>query len=119
MILDFDWVDGTTDTVTFYNDGAGPDPYPSPWGVYPFNVTADVDHIYGDNGNFTVYVTITDDDGGSATVSQDIIVIRILIFLFTFALYIALNCVLNISFSSIQNRIARQPKKGFGSFKGK
>jgi hypothetical protein len=72
VILDFDWGDGTTDTVTFYNDGVGPDPFPSPWGVYPFNVTADVDHIYGDDGDFTVNVTIMDDDGGSVTVSQDI-----------------------------------------------
>ncbi len=72
LILDFDWGDGTTETVTFYNDGVGPDPDPSPGGTYPFTITADVDHIYGDNGDFTATVTISDDDGGSVSVAQDI-----------------------------------------------
>jgi hypothetical protein len=72
IILDFDWGDGTTETVTFFNDGVGPDPYPSPGGVFPFQVTADVDHIYGDNGDFTVTATVSDDDGGSASFSSDI-----------------------------------------------
>ena len=72
LILDFDWGDGTTETVTYYNDGVGPDPYPSPWGTYPFIITALVEHIYGDNGDFTVEVTISDDDGGSVTQSAKI-----------------------------------------------
>ncbi|MCK4444192.1 MAG: PKD domain-containing protein, partial [Thermoplasmata archaeon] len=72
IILDFDWGDGTTETVTFYNDGVGPDPYPSPLGVYPFNVTASVNHTYGDDGDFTVNVTISDDDGGNVTESAAI-----------------------------------------------
>lgn len=72
LILDFDWGDGTTETVTFYNDGVGPDPYPSPWGTYPFAITASVEHTYGDDGDFTVDVTISDDDGGSVTESAKI-----------------------------------------------
>ncbi len=72
IILDFDWGDGTTETVTFYNDGVGPDPYPSPQGVYPFNVNASVNHTYGDNGDFTMNVTISDDDGANVTESVTI-----------------------------------------------
>jgi hypothetical protein len=72
LILEFDWGDGTTETVTFYNDGVGPDPYPSPWGTYPFIITTSVEHIYGDDGDFTVDVTISDDDGGSVAESAKI-----------------------------------------------
>lgn len=74
IILEFDWGDGTTETVVFYNDGVGPDPDPSPLGVYPFNISASVPHTYGDNGNFTVTVTVSDDDGGSVTTTREIIV---------------------------------------------
>lgn len=72
IVFEFDWGDGTTETVTFYNDGVGPDPDPSPWGVFPFQVTANVDHIYGDNGDFTITVTVSDDDGGTVSLSADI-----------------------------------------------
>jgi hypothetical protein len=74
IILEFDWGDGTTETVTYFNDGVGPDPYPSPGGVFPFLVTADVDHTYGDDGAFTVTMTVSDDDGGSVSLSSDIVV---------------------------------------------
>ncbi|UCE38709.1 MAG: hypothetical protein JSW00_05635, partial [Thermoplasmata archaeon] len=62
------WGDGTSDTVTiYYNDGANPDPYPSPWGTYPFTATDTVDHIYGDNGVYTIILTVRDDDNGETT----------------------------------------------------
>jgi hypothetical protein len=74
ITLDFDWGDGTTETLTFFNDGVGPDPDPSPGGIFPFKVIADVDHQYGDNGVFTVALTVSDDDGGSVTLSDNITV---------------------------------------------
>ncbi|UCD91763.1 MAG: PKD domain-containing protein [Methanobacteriota archaeon] len=74
IILEFDWGDGTTETVVFYNDGVGPDPDPSPLGTYPFSISADVPHTYGDDGKFTVTVTVSDDDAGSVTTTRDIVV---------------------------------------------
>jgi len=74
LVLDFDWGDGTTETVVFYNDGVGPDPDPSPWGLFPFFISTDLNHTYGDNGDFTVTLTITDDDGGNVSISRDITV---------------------------------------------
>jgi PKD repeat protein len=65
LTFTWNWGDGTSDTITiFFNDGVGPDPYPSPWGTYPFSVTDTVDHIYGDNGNYSITLTVEDDDGG-------------------------------------------------------
>ncbi|UCE39637.1 MAG: PKD domain-containing protein [Thermoplasmata archaeon] len=52
-------------TNTFYNDGTGPDPYPSPWGTFPFYTTDTQSHTYGDDGVFNVTLTVTDDDRGS------------------------------------------------------
>ena len=65
LIISIDWGDGTSDTETFYNNGVGPDPPNSGEGVYPFTVYSNLTHIYGDNGGFTVQVTVEDDDGGS------------------------------------------------------
>lgn len=64
LIFTWDWGDGTSTTNIYYNNGVSPDPYPSPSGVYPFLVTDSVSHVYGDNGNFTVILTVVDDDGG-------------------------------------------------------
>ncbi len=37
----WDWGDGTSATAkTYFNDGAGPDPYPSHGGTSPFTATA-------------------------------------------------------------------------------
>ncbi|UCE36359.1 MAG: PKD domain-containing protein [Thermoplasmata archaeon] len=55
---------GPTITNVYYNDGIGPDPYPSPEGIYPFTVSDMIEHIYGDNGVYYVTLTVEDDDGG-------------------------------------------------------
>jgi PKD repeat protein len=75
------WGDGTSDVVTiYYNNGVSPEPeynqvtneIKSPWGTFPFSATDTVDHTYGDNGVYTVTLTIEDDDGGSITYIIDI-----------------------------------------------
>jgi streptogramin lyase len=61
--LTFSWNLGAT--TTYFNDGLGPDPFPSPWGVFPF-VAADAASVTFDApGVYLVAVTVADDDGGS------------------------------------------------------
>ena len=76
LTFTWNWGDGTPDTVTtYYNNNAGPEPVydpitnevKSPWGTYPFNATDTVSHIYGDNGEYSVTLTVKDDDGGVTT----------------------------------------------------
>jgi uncharacterized repeat protein (TIGR01451 family) len=61
---------GPTITLVFYNDGIGPDPVKSPWGVYPFNASDSVSHTYGDNYEYNLILTVTDDDGGIFTATS-------------------------------------------------
>jgi PKD repeat protein len=64
--LKFTWEfeHGPTITNIYYNDGIGPDPYPSSLGTFPFTVSDMMGHTYGDNGVFLVTLTVEDDDGG-------------------------------------------------------
>jgi outer membrane protein assembly factor BamB len=64
------WSDKTT---IYYNDGTGPDSYPSPT-INPGNITENATCQFGDDGIFTVNLTVTDDDGGSTTVMTNITV---------------------------------------------
>ena len=59
------WGDGTTPTATtYFNDGIGPDSYPSPGGTFPFTAADACAHIYNATGTFTVILRLSDDDGG-------------------------------------------------------
>jgi outer membrane protein assembly factor BamB len=65
---------GPSITNVYYNDGTNPDPYPSPLGNFPFNASDVVEHIYGDNGEFYVMLTVIDDDNGTTTFNTTVTV---------------------------------------------
>jgi hypothetical protein len=69
LTFTWDWGDATSDITIYYNDGVAPDPYPSPE-VNPMDVTDTVSHVYMEPGDYTMTLTVTDDDGGSDTVAQ-------------------------------------------------
>ncbi len=76
LTFEWSWSYGAPcDTTTEYlNDPMyDPDPYPSPT-VNPRDVTESRSCQYGDNGVFTVILTVTDDDGGSTTVTTTVTV---------------------------------------------
>jgi hypothetical protein len=69
LTFTWSWGDATADTATtYYNDGIGPDPYPSPE-VNPVAVTDAATHLFGTQGTFPVSLTVEDDDGGAASLS--------------------------------------------------
>jgi hypothetical protein len=66
--LIFNWSIGIVNI--YYNDGVGPDPFPSPWGTYPFGVSDTISHPY--SGPETITLIVTDDDGGLTTATIDL-----------------------------------------------
>jgi Tol biopolymer transport system component len=52
------------DEVTYFNQGNEADPFPSPWGTYPFHVTHTDTVVFSKPGVRNVRVDIYDDDGG-------------------------------------------------------
>lgn len=58
------WELGPSFERLYFNDGTGPDPYPSPNGIFPFSILDSSTHTYGDNGNYSIVLSVKDDDGG-------------------------------------------------------
>ncbi len=78
--LTFEWDFGDSTTIvtsTYYNDGIGPDPDPSPNGTFPFTASDTLNHIYGDDYNYTLSLKVTDDDGGMTTFTTTVIVYNV------------------------------------------
>jgi hypothetical protein len=76
LTFTWDWDDGTPDDQTiYYNDGSGPDPYPSPEGNYPFSAFDTKGHIFWAGGTYDVELQVLDDDGGVDSVVLAIILI--------------------------------------------
>ncbi|UCE37261.1 MAG: hypothetical protein JSW00_17580 [Thermoplasmata archaeon] len=77
--LTFTWEfeSGPTIMNLYYNDGVGLDPYPSPWGIFPFSRTDTVQHTYDAIGIYTINLTVEDDDGGISYYTTTIVVINI------------------------------------------
>lgn len=77
LTFSWSWGEGSSESRIYFNDGVGPDPPQSPWGTWPFTAADIATHSYGDNGVFTVTLTVTDDDGGSTSWSGQVTVINL------------------------------------------
>jgi len=73
VTVTIDWGDGTTETRTYFADGVGPDPYPSPGG-FAVDLSDVAAHAYSATGTYLVSVSVADDDGGTSLVSLVIFV---------------------------------------------
>jgi len=73
VTVTIDWGDGVVSVMTYFNDGIGPDPYPSPGGL-AVNLTHVAAHAYGLPGAYVVTITVGDDDGGLAVMTFDVLV---------------------------------------------
>jgi hypothetical protein len=67
----------TTYTNIHYCDGVGPDPMPSPYGIFPMTTTDTVTHSQGDNGIYTLVLSVIDDDFGMAIYSTTVTVLNV------------------------------------------
>lgn len=70
--LTFAWNDG--DAATYFNDGVGPDPLPSPFGTFPFAASDTGTATWALPGLETLGLSLTDDDGGYDSDSASVLV---------------------------------------------
>jgi PKD repeat protein len=69
LTFTWSWDDGTADTATtYFNDGSGADPYPSP-DVSPITQTDTAPHTFVSSGKYNITLKVVDDDGGQATMT--------------------------------------------------
>lgn len=68
LTFTWDWGDNSTETRTYFNNGIGPDPYPSP-DVNPASVDDVATHSFPGGGTYVVTLTVADDDGGSTVIT--------------------------------------------------
>jgi hypothetical protein len=61
--LTFAWNFGAT--AIYYNDGANPDPFPSPGGVFPFSASDSAGVTFTGPGVYAIAIDVADDDGGA------------------------------------------------------
>lgn len=67
LVFLWDFGDGSVgEQSTYYNNGVGADPYPSPGPIYPFEVSDTKTHSFGRIRTYYTYLTVMDDDGGSS-----------------------------------------------------
>jgi hypothetical protein len=62
------------DEMTYFNEGDEADPFPSPWGTYPFHVTHTASVIFDKPGVRNVRVDVYDDDGGKVSMYFQVLV---------------------------------------------
>ncbi|MFV9675517.1 MAG: hypothetical protein ACNYZI_09075, partial [Anaerolineales bacterium] len=62
------------DEVTYFNAGDEADPFPSPWGTYPFHVIHSASVIFDKPGIRNVRVDVYDDDGGKTSMYFQVLV---------------------------------------------
>jgi hypothetical protein len=74
--LRFTWWfgDGSFESVVYYNNESGPDPSPSPWGIFPFYAEDTRTHAWGDDGAYSVTISVRDDDGSQVSASVTVTV---------------------------------------------
>jgi parallel beta-helix repeat protein len=103
LIFTWEFEQGPILVNTYYNDGIELDTYPSPWGLFPFNVSDTVQQNYGDNGFYTVTLTIEDDDGGVTVYVTNITVNNVVPTIEIIEAYMMVNFTLRISGESWYN----------------
>jgi PKD repeat protein/predicted GH43/DUF377 family glycosyl hydrolase len=74
LFFEWLWEQGAAYLNSYFNDGTNPDPYPSPQGIYPFSKEDSTTFTYGDDGNYTITLSLEDDDGGVDVFESYIIV---------------------------------------------
>jgi len=68
LIFVWDTGDGRAFRTIAFNDGVGPDRYPSP-DINPMSASSEVTLVYSVAGTYTITLTVFDDDGGSSMYS--------------------------------------------------